>query len=611
MTHTGHPTRETSERLTDCLGSAHGQISLSIPDGVLPRFLIEAYNATVEGQSDRAVAVLTQQNIDLVDQMAADKRHGGVASLLPLAIVLQRLERQEEALQRYEILTGIEPNPLLFHEQALLHHMRGHYSQALHCRRRALDLMPDNQHISSAYVYDLINAGHLEDGLAIIRQQVEQGTVSADLHSHLLLCSHYLPSLDQAALLQEHVRWARMHAPVHLAAQHHANQLDPNRCLRIGFISHTFCDHAATSQFEALLDGLNRSSINVIGYGSMHPPDEVTERLSAKMDLYRSVHGMEAQAVADLIRQDLIDILVCVTGHTAGHSLGVSAHKPAPVQVDWSCINTTGMSQVDYKLTDQWLNPTGTDQWYVEKLVRLPGGFARLAPHRDVPPVTSLPALSKGFVTFGSFNHHLKINPQVVSLWSDVLKACADSRLLLKFAAGSDKEICRRYRAEFERHGVAADRVRMFGRISPEAHWKLYQRMDIALDTHPYSGFITTLDALWMGVPVVALAGQTYASRMALSILANVGFEKFVATSREQYVSKVMALAANLEALQTLRMTMRQRLLNSPLHDVGAFAREVEEAFREMWRHYCKERLDDEVVCGAATLKSRVEDVTQ
>jgi len=611
VNHTKHPNLETPERLTDYLGSENGQISLSIPDGVLPAFLIEAYNATIEGQPHRAVAALTQQNIDLVDQMAAGRRHGGLASLLTLAIVLQRLGRQDEALHRYEILTGVEPHPLLFNEQALLHRIRGRFSQALHCSRRVLDTAAHGQHILDVYVYDLVNAGYLEEGLAVIKQQVEQGTVSAALHSHLLLCSHYLPNLDQASLLQEHIRWAQMHAPMHLAIQHHTNQLDPNRCLRIGYISHTFIEHVTTGQLEALLDGYNRNSIKVIGYGSMQTPDQVTERLSAKMDLYRSVYGMEDRAVADLIRQDQIDILVCVTGHTAGHSLGVLAYKPAPIQVDWSSMDTTGMTQVDYRLTDHWLDPPGADQWYVEQLMRLPGGFLRYVPRQDMGTVTSLPALRNGYVTFGSFNCHSKMNSSVVSLWSEVLQACPGSRLLLKCAPGFDPEFRSRLYSLFEQHGVSADRIRILGRIALEAHWRLYQQMDIALDTYPYNGNITTLDALWMGVPVVSLAGPVWVSRLGLSVLTNIGFEQFVATSREQYVGKVMALAANLDALQTLRMTMRQRLLNSPLHDVGDFAREVEEAFRHMWRHYCKERVDDDVVCGAVPSRSKYEGMLQ
>jgi len=191
------------------------------------------------------------------------------------------------------------------------------------------------------------------------------------------------------------------------------------------------------------------------------------------------------------------------------------------------------------------------------------------------------------------------------------LQACPGSRLLLKFRPGSDQEMCRRYHAEFERHGVAADRVRIYGRLAPDAHWKLYQKMDIALDTYPYSGCITTLDALWMGVPVVSLAGPLWVSRMTLSVLAGMGFQSFVADSRPQYVAKVMALADNLAALQSLRATMRQRLRNSPLHDVGAFARDVEAAFRAMWRRYCNDRLAHAATAGPVPSTSRCREVTQ
>jgi predicted O-linked N-acetylglucosamine transferase (SPINDLY family) len=248
------------------------------------------------------------------------------------------------------------------------------------------------------------------------------------------------------------------------------------------------------------------------------------------------------------------------------------------------------MPQVDYKLSDHWYTPIGMDKWYVEKLVRLPGGYGCFSRPHNTGPVTPPPALRNGYITFGSFNFHLKMNSFVVSLWSQVLQACPDARLLLKFSAGSDEEMRRRYYAEFARHGVAAERIRMFGRIAPEAHWKLFQQMDIALDTYPFSGCITTLDALWMGVPVVSLAGPAFASRQSFTILARIGFEKFVASSGEQYVAKAAALAANTEALHTLRMTMRQRLQNSSVFDVKQFGREIAQAFRGMWRDYCREQ---------------------
>lgn len=604
MKQAGHPGCERTERLTDYLQSANGQIILTMPDGVLPAFLIEAYNATVAGQCDRAAALVTPEHIERVDQMAVNHEHGGLACLLTLALVLQGLNRQEEALQRYKTLTDIEPHPLLFNEQAQLHRTWGRYSLALHCSRRAREMAPDDPCLFNSYAQDLINAGHLEEGLAVIEQRVEQDAVCPDLHSQLLLCSHYLQDLDQRRLLREHKRWAQMHAPVHLARGHHANSLDPDRCLRVGFLSATFRDHAATFALEALLDGIDRDALELIGYGNIQTPDQVTERLAAKLALYRPVHGMEDRAVADLIQQDQIDILVGVTGHTAGHRLGVLAYKPAPIQVDWGCINTTGMTQVDYRFTDQWFDPPGTDEDYVEELVRLPGGWSCFCAPRDAAPLAPLPALSNGYITFGSFNHHFKINPGVVSLWSGVLRACPGSRLLLKNAAGADLEICQRLYRAFAQHGVSAERIRIFGRVAPEAHWKLYNRVDVALDTHPYNGCITTLDALWMGVPVVSLVGPAWVSRLGLSLLANVGLEKFVAHSSEQYMAKAQALCANLDVLNTIRLSMRQRMLDSPLLDAQRFAQDIADALRQMWRSHCHSQTDAHTARAASSPQS-------
>ena len=601
---------ETSERLTDYLCSENGQISLTIPDGVLPGFLIEAYNAAIAGRCHQAAAVLSPQNMYRLDQLLAARHPGALASLLTLALVMQRLERQAEALQLYEALMQIEPHPLLLNEQALLYRIRGHFSQALHCSRRAHEMAPDDSGTFAAYVHDLMQTGRLQDGLALIQSQVERGTVSAALHSQLLLYSHYLPNLDRDGLLQAHLRWAQMHAPVHLAGSGHTNSLDPDRRLRIGFLSATFCDHAAVYALEAFLDGLDRQAFAVVGYSTIQTADRVTERLAAKMTQFRTVHGMVDRAVAELIQQDQIDILVGVTGHTAGHRLGVLAYRPAPIQVDWGCINTTGMTQVDYRLTDRWFDPPGSDRGYVEALVRLPGGWSCFSPPRDASPVTSLPALGNGYLTFGSFNCHLKINSFVVGLWAKVMQAHPGSRLLLKNAAGSDPEIRQRFYQAFARHGVSADRIKMYCRVAPEAHWRLYNQMDVALDTYPFNGCITTLEALWMGVPVVSLCGEAWVSRMGLSLLATMGLEKFVAHSSEQYVAKTMALGANLSTLNRLRLTMRQRMLNSPLHDVKRFAGDIAQAFRLMWRHYCQKRSSTEIVYTAVPSKSKLEGVT-
>jgi len=338
-----------SQSLSDHLRSDGGQIVFTIPDGILPGFLIDAFNAAIKGELPRAAMLVEPENEAFIDRMMAEQWPGAMLGSVILAVIMQCLGRQEEALQRYEILCAIEPHPLLFNEQAFLHRSRGCYSQALPYSRRALDMAPDDQHIRHAHALDLICTGYLEQGLAVIKQQVEQGTVSAALHSELLFYSHFSPHLDPADLFREHVRWAQMHAPAHLARGHHSNPLDPDRCLRIAFLSATFCTHVAASQFEALLDGVNRDSLEVIGYGNVRVSDEVTARLAAKMSQYRSIYEVSDRTVADMIQKDEIDILVGVTGHARGHRLGVLAYKPAPIQVDWSCINTTGMSQVDYR----------------------------------------------------------------------------------------------------------------------------------------------------------------------------------------------------------------------------------------------------------------------
>jgi len=580
----------TAIRLSECIYAKDGQIQFNIPDGVLPGFLIEAFNVAATGDMAECERLLTAEGVAFVDRMRNGALPGGPLASLILAILLQRMGRYDQALQRYQTLASLEPHPLLFNEQAVILHSLGRFSEAVERRRRALDLMPHERAIREAYSMDLIQAGFVREGLAVLQELVEQGAISPGMHSNLLFYSHCLPEMDQAGLLELHRQWARTHAPVHLAQTHHPNDLDLDRRIRIGYISADFHRHSANLMFEAMLTGRDPSAVVVFGYGSVDQPDDVTDRFASMMDAYRPIQDLDDGTVADLIRQDEIDILVEVAGHTGGHRLTVLAHKPAPIQVDWGGINTTGMDQVDYRLTDSWLDPPGIQSGYVETLVHLPGGFSRFAPLQAVPPVGPLPAMGNGVVTFGSFNGHMKINTYILGLWAQVLRHCPGSRMLVKYRSLSDEGIRRRLCAEFERHGISSDRIHVEGWKDDERHWDLYNQVDVCLDTYPYNGCITTLEALWMGIPVVSLAGRICVSRVGLSAMACAGLAKFVASSGEEYVAKAVALTRDLETLAKLRRNLRQVMAASPLHDVRGYARELEAAYRQMWRRWCQTR---------------------
>jgi len=312
--------------------------------------------------------------------------------------------------------------------------------------------------------------------------------------------------------------------------------------------------------------------------------------LRALSDQWRDIAGLGDEQAVELIRNDKIDILVDLAGHTARHRLLVFARKPAPVQVTWlGYPNTTGLDAIDYRLTDAISDPVGqTEAWHSEKLVRLPGAFSCYRPPDDAPAVGVLPALKNGYITFGSFNHFAKINPAVLDLWARLLSQLPSSRLLLKARSLADAGTASRVRETFAHHGVSSERLELRSDdLSVAAHLSLYHGVDVALDPFPYNGTTTTCEALWMGVPVVTLAGQTHVARVTASQLTHLGRPEWIAYSENDYIEKCIELAADLPGLAGTRAAQREHMRLSPLCDAPCFTAQLEAAYREMWRRYC------------------------
>jgi predicted O-linked N-acetylglucosamine transferase (SPINDLY family) len=402
---------------------------------------------------------------------------------------------------------------------------------------------------------------------------------------------HYLPDIRPQMLFDEHERWGQIHAPLSRARTSHDNEPAPDRRLRIGYISPDFYMHPVAYFFEPLLDGHDPQAVEVYGYGSVEFPDRITERLRRKFAHYRDIHGINDETVVRMIEDDKIDILVDLTGHTAGNRLLVLACKPAPIQV--TCLgysNTTGVQAVDYRLTDSKLDSPESQKFYTEELVFLSGPFSCYRPSELAPPIASLPALRKGYVTFGSFNNNCKIHPLIIKLWSQILRENGSSRLLLRFKGGSDRNVADHYYHQFEQLQVNRERVIIDGWQSYVEHLQMYKDVDIALDTYPWNGHTTTCETMWMGVPTISLAGKSSVSRVGLSILSCVGLEFLATSTPDEYVAKAAALARNLNALAKMRASMRQRMTASSLCDAKTHAGSVEAAYRKMWNRWCRSR---------------------
>jgi predicted O-linked N-acetylglucosamine transferase (SPINDLY family) len=461
-------------------------------------------------------------------------------------------------------------------------------SEAVAYSGEAHRLAPQDPWLCAYYGRDLIYAGQIEQGIERLEAAARLGPHDACLHLNPLGFRHYLPSFDREASFKGYRAWGERFAPACPAGSLHRNVADPDRRLRIGYVSPGFCIHSIARTFEPIMDGHDRSRFEILGYGNVAEADGVTEQFKARLDRYRDIRGQTAQAVADQIRADEVDILVGVGGHCTGNRLDVLSLRPAPVQVDLGSVSTTGIKDIEYRITDAILDPPETQSWYVERLVPLAGGFISYRPPLASPTVEPLPFQSRGFVTWGSFNNHIKINDATVNLWSRVLARVAGSRLVLKFPSALDPGLQQHYRSAFESCGVAADRLSFVGERPHVEHLRALGQVDVALDTFPFNGCVTTLEGLWMGVPIVSLAGQTYVSQVGLDILTRLGLEAFAARTPDEFVAKACAAASQPESLAALRKGLRERMLASPLCDPGRFTRELEEAYRRMWRTWCE-----------------------
>jgi predicted O-linked N-acetylglucosamine transferase (SPINDLY family) len=369
--------------------------------------------------------------------------------------------------------------------------------------------------------------------------------------------------------------------------------------LRIGYVSPDFCHHAVAYFIEPVLENHDRSHYEIFCYSDVRVPDAVTTRLKSHAEHWRDTAGLGDSALVEAIRSDRIDVLVDLAGHTAGNRLGVFARRAAPAQFTWlGYPNTTGLAAMDYRITDGVADPAGTERWHSERLLRLRGPFSCYRPPEESPAVTPPPAVAAdGAITFGCFNHIAKWNEALIHLWAAVLRAVPRSRLLLKSRGLGDPETAAELRRQFELAGVTADRLELLSaELGVAEHLALYGRVDVALDSFPYTGATTTCEALWMGVPVVTLAGQTHVSRVGATLLGAAGDLGKVAQSGDEYVRLAQALAADLPGLVARRADQRSIMAKSPLCNRLSFTRELEESLRRGWQEKLAGRTESRMV---------------
>lgn len=415
---------------------------------------------------------------------------------------------------------------------------------------------------------------------------------AAWLHSNLLFCLSYDGRLSSEAFFAEFRRWEAVYAaPVYPAEAPALVDPDPERRLRIGWISADFRDHPVARNVIGLVERRDRTRQETFLYASVRAADATTERFCAAADAWRNVLGVPDSEVARQMRADQLDVLLVLAGHTGHNRVAVAAHRPAPIQVSFHDLATSGLAVMDAWITDPVLHPETTRERFTEKLVRLPCFYLHEVP-KEAPEPGPLPALGTGHVTFGSCNNTSKHTPEVFALWASVLKAVPGSRLVLKYLNRYASAGLRgRIDGVFESHGVDPRRIEFLtGDVGRRDQLAILRRIDIALDPFPFNGSTTTFEALWMGVPVITLAGERFLGRVGASVLHQIGLDDLVADDADGYVARATDLAGDPVRLATLRATLRAKVAGSPLCDVQAHVKSFEAALRGLWRDRCLAR---------------------
>ncbi len=556
------------------------------------RAAIQANPHAPEAYGNLASLLLGQRRLDEAFSAAEEaiRLHPAFAQALNVrGAVLREKRRTNEAIASLQAALQANPN----YADAYLN--IGNAYQDLHQLDNAIAAYQEvirlrsndwGSHQGLALV--LQESGMMENAIAYLRRAMELSPDDAALRSNLIYYLHFAESTaDDTAINEQHQQWREQYAaPLRLRIQPHLNDRDPERKLRIGYVSPDFFHQAESFFVMPLLEAHDHNQVQVVCYSSVSKPDDVTARFKKTAAEWHDVQSLDNSSLAQRIREDRIDVLMDLTMHMGGNRLLLFAEKPAPVQFSWLAYpGSTGLDTIDYRLTDGFMEPAGqNDSWSAETPIRLPDCWCCYHPLTDQPEVNALPALQSGKITFASLNSSCKHGETVWRLWAEVLRAVPQSTLYFLTREGSHRELMRQF---FQSESVDPERILFTEPLSRAEYLRFYHRIDIALDPFPYNGITTTCDALWMGVPVITIAGRVPRSRAGLSVITNAGMPEFIMDSHEGFVRRVCELSSDLGKLAEIRASLRARMEHSPLMDANRFARNVESAYRMAWRNWC------------------------
>ena len=505
---------------------------------------------------------------------------------LNLAKALADAYRFEEAVECYQKLLSLRPQFARAHaDLGGIHYLMGQMDEAAVELVIAAGLQPDLPAARLNLGNVAKDTGRLDEALEHYRRAVTLGSRAAA--SNYLYALHFHPDVDAARIRLEHAEWnERFARPLAAQGLRHDNDRSPDRRLRIGYVSAHLRNHPVGRFLLPLYAHHDHTKFEIVCYSGTPREDEITARLRSYTDLWRSTTRMSDERLGDLVREDRIDILIDLAMHLEGSRLLVFARRPAPVQMTYlAYCSTTGLDTIDYRITDSYLDPPTQDRpFYCEKSALLTPSYWCYEPH-GAQTVDRSPARDGGPLTFGSLNNYCKVSRPTLEGWANLLRQVPHSRLILHCSRGSHRDLLLQW---FDKQEVDPSRLSFIGTLPAGQYFRLYSQIDIALDPFPYTGGTTTCDALWMGVPVVSLAGETAVSRGGLSILSNIGLPELAAANVERYVQVAAGLAADRLRLSQLRSSLRERMRSSPLMNAQGFARNIEAIYRQIWNNWCE-----------------------
>lgn len=513
------------------------------------------------------------------------------SALYNLAACCRKAGDLADAEQYY--LRAIEAEP----DSAAAHNNLGSIYYEKHLFDKALHHIESALNINSTLAEALFNRastymqmGMIEEAKTDFETTLKVSPGNHQAGSCLLLTLNYIPQIAPDELYKQHSEWGRKFTRHITTQQNHSNTTLPEKTIRVGYISPDFMFSAPAYSIELLLQYHNSEEFEIFCYSDTNTPDTKTEELRTLSKHWRDISSIDDAATAQLIQDDKIDILVDLNGHIPPRNrLGVFARKPAPIQITYlGYPNTSGLQQMDYRLTDVVCDPPGEAQHHTESLYRLSGSFASFSHPQPSPEILPPPCTTKGYITFGSLNNCAKLNHEVIVLWGKILDQTPNARLLI-FRDTIKTIAKKKLETMLLEGGIPKERYTLQNTLpSGESHLNVYNEVDIALDPFPWNGHITTFESLWMGTPVITLYGNRHAARMCASVLDTIGLKEYIARTRNEYIEIATRLASQPETLSRLGAQLRNRVIQSQICNGKAFTKRVEHAFRDIWSHWCQ-----------------------